>query len=162
MQLVEQHIIKRSNSDYKEIMELCHKSKNLYNASLYVIRQHYFETKKYLPYTKLDTIFKETSNPDYRSLPAQTAQQTMRMVDQNFKSFFSSLKREGKHHIPNYKDKDGYYVATYTGQQVRKKDLKDGFISNLILKDSDTKNVSLKPISIISIKLDLFLVQTTL
>ena len=129
MQLVEQHIIKRSNPDYKEIMELCHKSKNLYNASLYAVRQHYFETKKYLPYAKLDTIFKETSNPDYRSLPAQTAQQTMRMVDQNFKSFFSSLKREGKHHIPNYKDKDGYYVATYTEQQVRKKDLKEGYIS---------------------------------
>jgi len=35
----------------------------------------------------------------------------------------------GKHRIPNYLDKDGVQVTYFTGQQVRKKDLKDGFIS---------------------------------
>lgn len=129
MRLVQQHIIKKSNKNYKEIYDLCHKSKNLYNASLYAVRQYYFENKKYLPYAKLDTIFKNESNHNYRALPSQTAQQTMRLVDQNFKSFFKSLKLNGKHYIPKYLDKDDIFITTFTGQQVRKKDLKDGFIS---------------------------------
>lgn len=129
MKLVQQHIIKKNDSRYKELHDLCYKSKNLYNASLYAVRQYYFENKKYLPYVQLDSIFKNESNPDYRSLPSQTAQQTMRLVDQNFKSFFKSLKLPGKRRIPNYLDKDGVQVTYFTGQQVRKKDLKDGFIS---------------------------------
>lgn len=129
MRLVQQHIIKKIDPRYKELHDLCHKSKNLYNASLYAVRQYYFENKKYLPYVQLDSIFKNESNLDYRSLPSQTAQQTMRLVDQNFKSFFKSLKLPGKHRIPNYLDKDGVQVTSFTGQQVRKKDLKDGFIS---------------------------------
>ena len=129
MRLVEQIIIKKTNKDFKEIYDLCHKSKNLYNATLYAVRQYYFENKKYLPYAKVDTIFKETSNPDYRALPSQTAQQTMRLVDQNFKSFFRLLKKPGKHRIPNYKDKDSAFITIYTGQQVRRKDLKEGIIS---------------------------------
>ena len=44
MYLTERHIIKNS----KELDEICFKSKNLYNRALYLIRQHYFETKKYL------------------------------------------------------------------------------------------------------------------
>ena len=45
MQLVEKHIIKRNDIRYKELMNLCHLSKNLYNTSLYTIRQYWFETK---------------------------------------------------------------------------------------------------------------------
>ena len=91
MRLVQQHIIKKNDPRYKELHDLCYKSKNLYNASLYTVRQYYFENKKYLPYVQLDSIFKNESNPDYRSLPTQTAQQTMRLVDHNFKSFFKHL-----------------------------------------------------------------------
>ena len=108
MRLVEQHIIKSNNKYYKDLKELCRKSKNLYNTTLYYIRQHFFETKSYLPYVQIDKIFKDTNNVDYRSLPSQTAQQTMRMVDSNFKSFFKLLKmkQNGKYNkniqIPKY------------------------------------------------------------
>ena len=67
-------------------------------------------------------MFKETNNDDYRSLPSQTAQQTMRMVDSNFKSFFKLLKmkQNGKYNkkvqIPKYLDKEGYFTLSYTNQ----------------------------------------------
>ena len=50
MRLVEQHIIKPNNKYYKELKNLCRLSKNLYNTTLYEIRQYFFENKKYLPY----------------------------------------------------------------------------------------------------------------
>ena len=129
MRLVQQTIIRSNKDSYKDIKDLCHRSKNLYNATLFVIRQHYFEHKSYLPYVEVDRIFKSTNNSDYRSLPTQTAQQTMRVVDQSFKSSFRSLKLPGKHHIPNYKDKNGSFTVTFTGQQISKKSLKEGYIS---------------------------------
>ena len=46
MNLVEKHIVKRTDRRYKELLELCHLSKNLYNTVLYTIRQHFFETEK--------------------------------------------------------------------------------------------------------------------
>ena len=124
MRLVEQHIIKSNNKYYKDLKELCRKSKNLYNTTLYYIRQHFFETKSYLPYVQIDKIFKDTNNVDYRSLPSQTAQQTMRMVDSNFKSFFRLLKmkQNGKYNkniqIPKYLNKEGYFTLSYTNQQL--------------------------------------------
>ena len=127
MRLVEQHIIKSNNKHYKDLKRLCRLSKNLYNATLYAIRQHFFETNKYLSYANIDRIFKETNNHDYRSLPIQTAQQIMRLADSNFKSFFRllSLKQTGKYNnkvnIPHYLDSKGYYTLIYTGQQLCKK-----------------------------------------
>ena len=124
MRLVEQHIIKSNNVYYKDLKELCRKSKNLYNTTLYYIRQHFFETKSYLQYVQIDKIFKDTNNVDYRSLPSQTAQQTMRIVDSNFKSFFRLLKmkQNGKYNkniqIPKYLDKEGYFTLSYTNQQL--------------------------------------------
>jgi len=42
MHLVDRHIIKELNVHYKGLLELLHKSKNLYNAACYMVRQHYF------------------------------------------------------------------------------------------------------------------------
>lgn len=134
MRLTEQHIIRNNNVYYKELLQLCHLSKNLYNATLYAIRQHFFDTRdsegkgKYLNYANVDRMFKLENNTDYRSLPIQTAQQTMRMVDSNFKLFFRSLKKGIKTaRIPRYLDKDGYYITIYTNQQLGKR-LKNGVI----------------------------------
>lgn len=129
MKLIQSTIIKKNDNRYEEILDLCHKSKNLYNASLYEIRQRYFKDKKYLSYVELDRYFKESNNIDYRSLPSQTAQQTMRLVDQNFKSFFKLIKKEGcKVRIPKYKDKNGTFILIYTSQQISYKFLKKGII----------------------------------
>lgn len=45
MILVEEHVIKKNDQRFKTLMEMCHWSKDLYNAALYNIRQHYFISK---------------------------------------------------------------------------------------------------------------------
>ena len=122
MKLVEQHIIKKTHKYYADLKYLCHLSKNLYNAGLYEVRQYFFKTQndptikyKYLNYFALDKLLKETNNHDYYALPVDPAQQTLRIINQDFQSFFKLLclkqcgKYSGKVNIPKYKKKDGYF-----------------------------------------------------
>ena len=132
MQLVEQHIIKKNDDRYKILDEACFKSKNLYNAALYEIRQHFFNTKQFLNWFSVDKIFKEKKQDDYYSLPCKVSQQTLKLLNQNFKSFFSLLKNKDynkKKSIPKYLDKvKGRFVAVYTNQAISKKELRNGII----------------------------------
>ena len=130
MQLVEKHIIKKGHKFYVSLDDLCFKSKNLYNATLYAIRQYFFENEKYLKYKHLQPQFQNDNNPDYRALNPKAAQQTMRMVDKNFKSFFSALKSYQKNpekfnaapQLPKYLHKSkGRFLVTYTNQNISKK-----------------------------------------
>ena len=84
MYLVERHIIKNN----KELDELCFNSKNLYNRALYLVRQHYFETKSYLNYFEVNKLMVESKNDDYYALPTKVSKQTLMLLDRNFKSFF--------------------------------------------------------------------------
>jgi putative transposase len=62
-----------------------------------------------------------------RQLPSQTAQQILKMVDMNWKSFFRSSKHHKKHperylgapKPPRYKRKDGECMVIFTNQQCR-------------------------------------------
>lgn len=132
MQLVEQHIIKKNDNRYKILDEVCFKCKNLYNAALYEIRQHFFNTKQFLNWFSIDKIFKEKKQDDYYSLPCKVSQQTLKLLNQNFKSFFSLLKKKNytkKKSIPKYLDKSkGRFVAVYTNQAISKKELRNGMI----------------------------------
>lgn len=132
MQLVEQHIIKKNDERYKILDEVCFKSKNLYNAALYEIRQHFFNTKQFLNWFSIDKMFKEKKQDDYYSLPCKVSQQTLKLLNQNFKSFFSLLKKKNytkKKSIPKYLDKSkGRFVAVYTNQAISKKELRNGII----------------------------------
>ena len=132
MQLVEQHIIKKNDDRYKILDEVCFKSKNLYNAALYEIRQHFFNTKQFLNWFSIDKMFKEKKQDDYYSLPCKVSQQTLKLLNQNFKSFFSLLKKKNytkKKSIPKYLDKSkGRFVTIYTNQAISKKELRNGII----------------------------------
>lgn len=132
MILVEQHIIKKGDCRYNTIDMVAYKSKNLYNATLYAVRQHFFETKKYLSYAKLQHLFQIEKQVDYYALPSKVSQWTMKMVDQNFNSFFKSLqsyrkdpsKFNGRPKPPKYLDKDkGRFLLTYTTQAISKREL---------------------------------------
>ena len=108
MLLKERHIIKKSNSLYKELDEMCLLSKNLYNQVLYRIRQHYFNTKEYLNYYSNVKQLTKEKQTDYVALPAKVAQWVVKQVDQNFRSFFASLKSKNINHkvsIPKYSQK---------------------------------------------------------
>jgi putative transposase len=77
----------------------------------------------------LDAYFKCTENPDYRALPAQVNQQIMKLVFQDWKSYFEGLKDYKKHpekytgkpKIPCYK-KTKTSVCLLTNQVCRIKD----------------------------------------
>ena len=136
MILSENHQYTYNHKYYNELNNLCILSKNLYNATLYAIRQHFFNTHQYLNYTKVNKIFVQNNQVDYRKLPAKVAQQTQRLVDNNFKSFFALLKNNVKAKIPKYLKKDGRQVVQYTKQALSFK--KDGYIqlsgTNIFIK----------------------------
>ena len=150
MQLVERHFFKEGSKEYRIFDELCFKTKNLYNATLYKIRQEYIKSKsnKYLNYYDIEKIYKNSNiNSEdhfvYSQLLVKVSQQTMMLVDQNFKSFFASLKDynknpgkyKGRPKLPKYLDsKRGRQVAIYTNQAISSVWLKKGYISFFKLK----------------------------
>lgn len=107
---VRQQLNNLSKSEYLVLRELCHVSKDLYNQALYEIRQEYFRSKKHLNY--YDVCKKLQGTETYSLLQAQVSQQTLKAVDENFKSFFGLIKKKLKARIPKYLDKDGFFKLT--------------------------------------------------
>lgn len=124
MILVEKHIIKPNHKFFTECDNLAIRSKNLYNQGLYNVRQYYFENKLYLDYVKNYHVTKLCES--YKSLPAKVSNQTLKLVDQNFKSFFGLLKTEGCiAKIPKYLDKiNGRYLVKYEKQSLGLREFK--------------------------------------
>ena len=130
IQQVEKHIIKNSNPYYSMFCEFTHQSKNLYNHANYLVRQNFIETGKWLRYKDLDKILKnDTNHTDYANMPtAQSAQQTLRLLDSNWNRFFKSIKDwaknkekySGKPNLPKYKPRNGKMVLFITNQQIRR------------------------------------------
>ena len=96
MILAEKHIIKKNDYRFEDLQNICKLSKNLYNVALYKIRQQFFEGGKFLTAFSLDGILRKEQNIDYNALPQKVSQQTLKMVEQNFKSFFGLLKLKAK------------------------------------------------------------------
>ena len=131
MQLVERHIIKKSNPIYTELDYMAFCSKNLYNYALYTIRQYFFENKQYLKYNTLVHKLSSTSQIDYKSLPTKVSQWVLKQVDKNFISFFNSLKTIKITHkvsLPKYLNKTGRNLLTFTNQAISIKELKNGYL----------------------------------
>lgn len=153
MILTERHIIKKTNPLYSELDNLCFLSKNLYNSALYAIRQYYFENKKYLSWVNINNNFVKDKQVDYYALPCKVSQQTLKMVDQNMKSFFNAIKaKKSKAKLPKYLDKvKGRFVVTYTNQAIGKKALQNGYIElskthiKIKTKVKDVKQVRIVP-----------------
>ncbi|HBS69778.1 MAG TPA: transposase [Cyanobacteria bacterium UBA11153] len=135
MQLAERHIIKSTYDSFAEIDELAFKSKNLYNAANYVLRQNFLYGWGYLTYKKMASLMK--SHPAYQALPAKVSQQILMVLDKNWQGFFDALKAykneptqfTARPKIPKYKDKvKGRNLLVYTVQAISKKQLKKGII----------------------------------
>ncbi|MCE7741856.1 MAG: IS200/IS605 family element transposase accessory protein TnpB [Candidatus Heimdallarchaeota archaeon] len=104
---------------------LCHQVKNLYNRANFLIKKSLDKNKKFLSYYELNSLLKPEEC--YRTLPAHTAQHTLKLLSRNWKAYFQALK-EWKNHpqkflaqprAPRYKPKDGEGVAIVTNQQTR-------------------------------------------
>ena len=135
MNRVEKHIIKSNNKYYKMLDEYCFKSKNLYNYANYIIRQEFINNGKWIRYKELDKILKNKENDfDYKNMPlASSAQQCLKLLDKNWKSFFVSIKDYnnnpskylGRPKLPKYKPKNGRNVLILTNQSCK---IKNGYI----------------------------------
>ena len=143
MYLVESTIIDKKNEYYSNLIDLCVKAKNLYNATLYDVRQTFFETGKYKNFNATNRDFIKQNNPDYRALNSHIAQFVQKRVDSNFKSFFSnnqnykSGKSDIKPNIPNYKPKDGMITVRIPKLGI-KKSKNEGYIRIGYSKDDNT------------------------
>lgn len=103
-----------SKQQYQILKELCQYSNNLYNVALYNIRQYFFNEKQFLTYENNYHECKENEN--YALLQAGVAQQTLKVADRSFKSFFNLLKKcktgDYRYHdvkIPHYRKKGGCF-----------------------------------------------------
>ena len=112
MNLTEKEIIYSTDERFDLIKELCHLSKNLYNAALYDVRQYYFETKSYRTWQSQRPIFTKNHNLDYYALQSHLAGEVLIQVGKQFISFFNN-KSSKKKRIPRYKDKNGFNVVTF-------------------------------------------------
>lgn len=108
-----------SVKEYQFLRELCHLSKNVYNESVYNIRQHYFAEKTYLRYESNYYQMKDSEN--YILLGSNIAQQSMRAADQSFKSFFAlqdkvkkGIYETWKVQLPKYLPKDAFYPVVFS------------------------------------------------
>ena len=139
MKLVERHLIKPSNNLYYVCDDLTFKSKNLYNAGLYQIRQSIFERNKsdrenkklVLSWAQLVSEFRKQKQTDMFSLPSKVSTNIIRMLGGNISSYYQLLKGyndksnkkiTNKPKIPGYLHKtEGRYVVEFTNQTFAKK-----------------------------------------
>ena len=75
------------------LCDFAHKSKNLYNHANFLVREEFIKNNKWLRYGELDKILKADIEFDnYKQMPtAQSAQQTLRLLEKDWKSFFKSI-----------------------------------------------------------------------
>jgi putative transposase len=135
VQRVERHIIKSNNEYYDMLDDFCFRSKNLYNFANYQVRKRFCEDGKFISYNELDKLLKQVGmDHDYRNMPvAQSAQQTLRLLERNWKSFFSAIKDYKKNpskytnrpKLPKYLDKKSRNILMLTNINCK---LKNGII----------------------------------
>lgn len=130
MYLTQTNVIRGLTKDqYAMLREMCQYSNNLYNVALYNIRQYFFNEKRFLQYESNYHYCK--MNENYGLLQAGVAQQTLKVADRSFKSFFNLLKKcktgDYRYHdvkIPHYRKKGGYFNLILSTNAINIKDEK--------------------------------------
>ena len=152
----ERHIIDKNNINYKNCIEICHLSKNLYNYVNYILRQSFLAIKRLPSEYEITTLLAKDNQVDFRALPSNVSQQTVKLVFKAWRSFFMALKSYKKDKskftsnpkLPKYKSKNGLYVCAFTYVCSRIKNKKINFVKN-ILKPIKTKISRLKQVRVI-------------
>ena len=132
MYLTQSNVIRGlSKEEYSILRETCQYSNNLYNVALYNIRQYYFQDKKFLKYEENYHVCKENEN--YGLLQAGVSQQTLKVADRSFKSFFNLIKKakSGEYRfkdikMPRYRGKGGMFNLFLSTNAIN---IKNGFLT---------------------------------
>ena len=110
MYLTQKNRLKLSKKNYDIICNLSNHCARFYNAALYSVRQYWFDNNEYLNSTRNYHECKE--NYHFKMLLTDNSSQILRLIERNFKSFFSLLrqKKSGKYsekiNLPKYKKKN--------------------------------------------------------
>lgn len=128
---IEKHIIKKTHPMWKELDNLCLKSKNLYNYANYIQRQLFTKGEPIMKY--YDLTFELKHSEPFKELGSNSAQHTLKILCKDWKSFFVSIKDYSKNpskylgrpNLPKYKDKNGRYICVLTNMQSQ---IKDGYL----------------------------------
>src|SRR5947207_12324932 len=136
MQLVERHVIRKTDSRYQAIDAAAFASKNLYNLANYHMRQSYIHTGTYLGYAAVYHLVK--GSDAYTALPRKVSNDVLRLLDKNWKARRPALAAWyedpspflGRPCLPKYKDKQkGRNILIYDIQALSKTALKKGVIA---------------------------------
>lgn len=178
MTLTEKHIINKNHPFFKECDSLCFKSKNLYNYSLYLVRNEFTRTSNlkqqgllekavYLNYNQINRILIDSKQVDYYNLACKVSNQTLMILDKNWLSFFKGIKDynknpskyKGKPNLPKYLPKNGRFVTTFDKQSISKKLLKKGIVNpSKTSIEIPTKKQNIKQVRIVP-KLDYYVIE---
>ena len=140
MQLVEQHVIGKNDPRYAIIDAAAFKSKNLYNAALYEMRQAYIHEERYIFPGAMDKLMQP--HEAYKALPAKVAQQVLKQLAEAWKAYKEAkaaytenpAKFTGRPRLPKYKHKtEGRNLLVYTIQAISKRGLAQGRIQPSML-----------------------------
>lgn len=123
------NVVYRFDIPHSERMDyLCRVSNNLYNQAMYEFRQTLEKEDKWLFYADFDKLMKNKTNLEgqinYKLLKAQSAQQTLKLLDKDIKSFYKSIKAwkahpdkfKAKTELPHYKKRGAMFELRYTNQ----------------------------------------------
>ncbi|HEY7348753.1 MAG TPA: transposase [Ktedonobacterales bacterium] len=136
MQLVEQHVIGKSDPRFAAIDAAAFKAKNLYNAANYLVRQAFIFERRYIGYAELFHLLKH--HDAYTALPRKVSNDILRQLDKNWRAFFAACEayREdpgtftGRPKLPKYKDKTkGRFLLIYDRQAISRRALARGILA---------------------------------
>ena len=122
MKTLKQHIRRLNKGQYQSLKKMCKHSNSLYNSALYEIKKHFEETGNYLGYFEIYKMFK--NNFHYQNLPRKIGQQTLRLLDRNYRSFFGLLKLKQKGLYkepvspPKYRKKGAEFILILPNDQI--------------------------------------------
>jgi putative transposase len=157
VQLVEQHVICKTDPRFGAIDAAAFASKNLYNAANYLVRQTFIHEGVYLNYAEVFPHVKD--HEAYCALTRKVSNDVLRQLDRNWRSFFRVLaawktdpsKFLGRPKLPGYKDKQqGRNMLIYDIQALGAPGLRRGEIipSQLGISIS-TKQTTVKQVRIV-------------
>jgi len=141
MYLIESHTITKSNSLWKECDRICYASKNLYNRSLYLLKQELETNGKMISFNDMYHLIK---NEDcFKTLPNDISKYTLMQLNRQFMSYFKAIKSwkknpkkfKGCPKLPNFKHKElGKNLVGFTKNVCRLKNNQILFNKHIDLK----------------------------
>jgi putative transposase len=130
LKTLKQHLRKLTKEQFKQISYMSYETNKLYNCALYVCNKYFEETNKYIGYNNLYHEIK--TNIHYKNINnTAVAQQILRLLDKNFRSFFALLRRK---QTGNYVEKINSLKFKKKGSQfiiifpVNRINIKNGFL----------------------------------